>query len=115
MKSASQIGNIPHYTEGYFHAINNSNKYDRNPYDLAANPNRHDGWDDGYKDRFNLRENIFTLPESEETKRGKLIATVLNLKQIKSGPDAGRYNTEWGTKTDLGLFRIVQRIVLDGE
>lgn len=51
------------------------------------------------------------LTEAEEIKRGELLAQVLGLKLNKRG----RYDTEWGDKTDLGLFRIVERIVKDGE
>lgn len=51
------------------------------------------------------------LQATEEAKRGKLLAQVLGLKLNKRG----RYDTEGGDKTDLGLFRIVERIVKDGE
>jgi hypothetical protein len=53
------------------------------------------------------------ISEKEEIRRGELIAQVLKLKRSKEYPD--RFNTEWGTKTPLGLFRIINRIVLDGE
>lgn len=49
-------------------------------------------------------------PEHEETKRGELIAEVLKLKKKD-----GRYLTTWGTKTALGLFRTVERLVKDGK
>jgi len=55
------------------------------------------------------------LTEAEEIVRGMILAEVLQLRLIKSGSDAGRYHTEWGTKTPLGLFRICERIILDGE
>lgn len=59
------------------------------------------------------------LTESEETKRGELLAQVLELKPCKldNGErlDPPRYHTKWGTKTALGLFRTVARIVEDGE
>jgi len=55
-------------------------------------------------------ENTEILTESEEIKRGQLLAKVLNLK--KKGDF---YKTDWGTKTDLGLFRVVERIVKDRE
>jgi hypothetical protein len=54
-----------------------------------------------------------TLTETEETRRGELIARILKLKHSREYPD--RYNTEWGTKTALGLFRIMARLVEDGE
>ena len=53
------------------------------------------------------------LSEAEETRRGQLLIDVLHLKRCKAEP--GRYDTEWGTKTALGIYRTVQRIVLDGE
>ncbi len=52
---------------------------------------------------------ILPLGEDEETKRGALIAEVLGLR--KKGE---RYNTSWGTKTDLGLYRTMLRIIIDG-
>lgn len=55
------------------------------------------------------------LTEQQETKRGELLAEVLQLRLIRSGKDAGRYRTTWGTKTALGLYRTVERIILDGE
>lgn len=51
-------------------------------------------------------------PEFEETKRGHLIAAVLMLKKKR---DNGRYNTAWGDKTALGLYRTVKRIIETGE
>lgn len=56
-----------------------------------------------------------TLNEQEATRRGELLAEVLHLRLIRSGSDAGRYQTTWGTKTALGLYRTVERIILDGE
>jgi len=38
---------------------------------------------------------------------GKRIANILMLKQDKQG----LYNTTWGTKTDIGLYRTVKRII----
>lgn len=52
-----------------------------------------------------------TIDEKEETQRGELLATVLGLKKTKEG----RYNTLWGTKSDLGLYRTVKRLVEEGE
>ncbi len=54
-----------------------------------------------------------TLTDDEEARRGTLIAQVLKLRHTREYPD--RYNTDWGTKTAKGLFRTMQRIVLDGE
>lgn len=53
------------------------------------------------------------LTEQEEEKRGKLLAEVLRLGRDPIYED--RWLTTWGTKTDLGVFRVVKRIVLDGE
>lgn len=61
-----------------------------------------------------------TITEAEEERRGKLIAQVLRLRTLTARSahntnDIGRYRTTWGTKTALGLYRIVQRIVEEGE
>ncbi len=53
------------------------------------------------------------LTEAEEARRGALLAQILKLRRDREYPD--RWQTEWGTKTNLGLFRIVVRIVEDGE
>lgn len=54
-----------------------------------------------------------TLSETEQAKRGAMLAEVLKLRHDREYPD--RWQTTWGTKTDLGLFRAIERIVLDGE
>ena len=54
------------------------------------------------------------LTEAEETRRGELLADVLNLKPHKKFTPP-RYETKWGTKTALGLFRTIERIVKNGE
>jgi hypothetical protein len=59
--------------------------------------------------------NTHMITEAEELKRGELLAEVLGLKQIRSGDEKGRYRTTWGTKTALGLYRTVERIIVDGE
>jgi len=53
------------------------------------------------------------ITEEEQTRRGAILASILKLKRDREYPD--RWQTTWGTKTDLGLFRCVERIVLDGE
>lgn len=55
------------------------------------------------------------LTEQEEIRRGELLAEVLHLRPIRIGEETGRYRTTWGSKTALGLFRTVERIILDGE
>jgi len=49
--------------------------------------------------------------EEHQAKIGNCIAQLLMLKKIKRGEQAGRYDTAWGTKTDLGLYLCVQRII----
>jgi len=60
------------------------------------------------------------MDEREEARRGKLLAEVLGLKPLTkrttdTAADIGRYATTWGTKTDLGLFRTVKRIIEEGQ
>ena len=57
-------------------------------------------------------EQTQTISEQEETRRGTLLAEVLSLKL--HGPER-RYDTTWGNKTALGLYRTVARIVLEGK
>ncbi len=45
--------------------------------------------------------------EAHMNRVGKRIADALGLKQDK----LGRYYTAWGTKTELGLYRIIDRIM----
>jgi len=54
-----------------------------------------------------------TITETEEARRGELLAWALNCKRDREHPD--RWQTKWGTKTNLGLFRICERIIKDGE
>ena len=56
------------------------------------------------------------ITEVEERRRGELLVEVLNLKK-KGTLSTGDvfYDTQWGTKTALGLFRVVQRIVTEGK
>jgi hypothetical protein len=50
------------------------------------------------------------LSQEEQARRGAMIATMLGLHFRE-----GRINTEWGTKTPLGLYRTIKRIVEDGK
>lgn len=52
------------------------------------------------------------ITEAEELERGNLLAVVLRMRKSK---DTGRYQTDWGDKTALGLFRTVQRIIEEGK
>ena len=54
------------------------------------------------------------MTEQQAEQLGKQVAEILNLKKGKDG----RYNTTWGTKTDIGLGMVIQRLVneaLQGE
>lgn len=53
------------------------------------------------------------LDEDEMARRGALLAEVLHLERDDAHKD--RWQTEWGTKTALGLFRTVERIMEDGK
>lgn len=53
------------------------------------------------------------LTEAEETRRGQMLVDILGLHRATGEP--GRYQTQWGTKTPLGLFRTIRRIVERGE
>lgn len=53
-----------------------------------------------------------SLSENDEFDRGVLLAEVLCLKKDK---EDGRYQTVWGTKTELGLYRITKRIIEEGK
>ncbi len=53
------------------------------------------------------------LCEQEQIRRGELIAEVLNLKRDREHRD--RYCTTWGTKTAMGLFLTIERLVRDGQ
>jgi hypothetical protein len=47
------------------------------------------------------------ISEEEETKRGENLVRLFSLKSKKNG----RYETAWGDKTALGLFRTVHAVV----
>jgi len=55
------------------------------------------------------------IPEADEIKRGQKLVDLLKLKEAKDDNDKRfnppRYETSWGTKTALGLFRSVDCIV----
>jgi hypothetical protein len=53
------------------------------------------------------------LTEAQEAERGALIAEVLQLRRNPREQD--RWSTTWGTKTDLGLFRTVKRLIEEGK
>lgn len=58
-----------------------------------------------------------TLTEAEERERGLTLVRFLNLRPpfgAKLGKGEPRYFTNWGTKTALGLYRSVKRI-MEGE
>ena len=47
--------------------------------------------------------------EREQIEAGKQLAEVFRLKRSKEFPD--RYETDWGTKTALGVYLVAERIV----
>lgn len=53
--------------------------------------------------------------ESEAKRRGEMIANVLGLKWIHSFEGGPRVMTDWGSKTAMGLYETMKRIVEDGE
>jgi len=53
------------------------------------------------------------LDENEERRRGELLIELLGLKFTKQYPD--RVETSGGTKTTLGLYRTIKRLVETGE
>lgn len=57
------------------------------------------------------------LSEEEEKRRGQMVVDLLGLKAAGKFDGSGEafYNTEVGTKTALGLFRTLERIIKDGE
>jgi len=55
---------------------------------------------------------LATLSENEQRARGKLIAEVLKLRRDREHAD--RWQTAWGSKTDLGVFNIVLGIIEHG-
>lgn len=57
----------------------------------------------------------FEEKEEEERRRGQMIVDILGLRKVKdgSGPTPN-YRTAWGTKTALGLYRTVKRIIEEG-
>ena len=48
-----------------------------------------------------------TIDDTLAEKLGKTLAELLNLPLKKNG----RYDTAWGDKTPIGLFRSVERVV----
>lgn len=51
------------------------------------------------------------IDDTEALRRGLKIAEILSLRKNSEG----RYQTTWGTKTALGLFRTMERLILEGE
>lgn len=54
-----------------------------------------------------------TLTEEEQIAYGELFAKLLKMKKNKEHKD--RWDTAWGTKTSLGLYRTIKRLVEDAE
>lgn len=58
------------------------------------------------------------LTEIEEARRGKLIADALFVRRdenCEARKQSGWIKTAWGTKTHLGLYRMLKRLIEDGE
>ena len=53
--------------------------------------------------------------EQEEKTCGEHLAEILNLKTISTGEEKGRYLLRggYGTKTALGLYRVLESIIVD--
>lgn len=55
------------------------------------------------------------LTTEQKTARGLVIAQFLGLKPAKNGDgkhyNPERYNTQWSTKTALGLFESIERLM----
>lgn len=73
---------------------------------------------DALCERLNVSSPAMALSEAEELKRGKMIVELLGLRKIREISKRRGipiFQTSGGTKTELGLFRTVARVVLDGE
>ena len=53
------------------------------------------------------------IDETEEMRRGLMLCEVLNIR--RDSTERERYATLWGTKTALGIFRTVKRIIDEGK
>ncbi|CAB4581951.1 MAG: hypothetical protein F2563_05160 [Actinobacteria bacterium] len=53
----------------------------------------------------------FNLSDEQAQNLGEKIADLLELKQIKSGEQKGRFNTSGGTKTHKGLARTIVHLI----
>lgn len=51
--------------------------------------------------------------EDESARRGALLAEVMGLKRDKIA--RSHWATSWGSKTDLGLFKTIKRIIEEGK
>lgn len=60
---------------------------------------------------YELRPLNRALTEREQEQRGAKTASILGLKKNKRG----FYKTSYGDKSDLGLFRMLEMLILDGE
>jgi len=52
---------------------------------------------------------IYKLSEQEQTKIGEQLVKALKLKRDTEHKD--RYQTTWGTKTPLGVYRTIEGII----
>lgn len=49
--------------------------------------------------------------EAQEAATGRKFAEILMLKKKRSN---GRYDTSWGDKTDIGIYRTIMRMAQEG-
>ena len=56
-------------------------------------------------------EDAQEVKNAKEFDTGKKWAEILGLKKNKEG----RYNTSWGTKTALGIYLVIKRLVKEDE
>lgn len=61
-----------------------------------------------------MKPERITLTEDQERDAGEALAKFLRLKRLtkrtaRTEDDVGRYNLVGGTKTDLGLYRMLRR------
>jgi hypothetical protein len=52
-----------------------------------------------------------TQDQIEQEEIGRTIAHLLGLKKLRNYGTGIRYDTAWGTKTDLGLYLTIKRVI----
>lgn len=59
----------------------------------------------------NMQRYNTTLSDAEKAERGRRLGEVLDVHKNRKG----YWVTQWGTKTDLGMFLSAERILKDGD